>query len=73
MFCLEAQAIEIYNETGRFQQAGKMYAEIGEIYQADGKFSEAVEALEAGAELLVVSPPFLSVFYTQIKLNPPNF
>lgn len=58
MLYVEAQAIDIFEETGRFQQAGKMYTEIGDIYQADGNFEEAVEALHKGADLLVVRPPF---------------
>lgn len=49
------KAIAIYNESGRFQQAGKMLQEVGEIYEAEGLTGDAVDALQQAAEYLAVS------------------
>lgn len=48
------KAISIYNESGRFQQAGKMLQEVGEIYEAEGDYDAAVDALQQAAEYLAV-------------------
>ncbi|CAM9958138.1 unnamed protein product [Ascophyllum nodosum] len=46
------KAIEIFNESGRFQQAGKMLTEIGDIYKEEGNYSEAVEAWQEASDYL---------------------
>eukprot|EP00903_Cladosiphon_okamuranus_P005768 g5718.t1 len=46
------KAIAIYNESGRFQQAGKMLQEVGEIYEGEGEYDAAVDALQQAAEYL---------------------
>lgn len=48
------KAIAIYNESGRFQQAGKMLQEVGEIYEAEREYDDAVQALQQAAEYLAV-------------------
>ena len=65
--CGALQAIEIFNESGRFQQAGKMLTEIGDIYKEEGNYSEAVEAWQEASDYLAVrSLPLLDhiMFYT---------
>lgn len=54
VFLVEEQAIAIYNETGRFQQAGKMLKEIGEIHEKNRDYLAAVDALQRAAEYLQV-------------------
>lgn len=49
------QAINIYNEAGRFQQAGKMLKEVGEIHEKNREFPAAVDALQQAAEFLQVN------------------
>ncbi|CAM9702241.1 unnamed protein product [Ectocarpus fasciculatus] len=46
------KAIAIYNESGRFQQAGKMLQEVGEIYEAEGMAEDAVNSLQQASEYL---------------------
>ncbi|CAM9875343.1 unnamed protein product [Pylaiella littoralis] len=46
------KAIDIYNVTGRFQQAGKMLQEVGEIHETEKDYGLAIEALEQAAEYL---------------------
>ncbi|CAM9922123.1 unnamed protein product [Ectocarpus sp. 12 AP-2014] len=46
------KAIAIYNESGRFQQAGKMLQEVGEIYEAEGMTDDAVNSLQQASEYL---------------------
>lgn len=57
------KAISIYNETGRFQQAGKMLQEVGDIHESEGEMEAAVDALQQAAEYLAVRKrPFFFFF-----------
>lgn len=53
--CVFFQAIAIYNETGRFQQAGKTLKEVAELHEKNREFRQAVEAYQQAADFLQVS------------------
>lgn len=63
------QAVAIYNESGRFQQAGKMLKEVGEIHETNRNFPDAVDALQQAAEFLQVNKPIMYYVASSYKLS----
>mmetsp|Transcript_16287 Transcript_16287/g.15611 ORF Transcript_16287/g.15611 Transcript_16287/m.15611 type:complete len:299 (-) Transcript_16287:212-1108(-) len=47
------QAIDIYNESGRFSLSSRYYKEIAEIYEADGNMDGAIESFQQAANLFI--------------------
>ncbi len=52
---IRGKAIEIYSESGRFLQAGKMLQEVGEIFESEKDFDNAINAFQEAADYLTVS------------------